>query len=693
MKKIFLLLFASLATYSASAQTAKLTPATRVFLATQSIEKQLAKNKEAATENNVFTTILLNKGCEVSDETLNVYGAQVEKRCGRLLFAYVPVSKLQGLTAIEGICSIDTGHEMKPYNDLSRDATSVAFVHRKEVEQEGEAAPVYYRGKGVMVGIIDHEIDFGHPVFSDAEGKSRIKQAHYTYFNSEGKTERKEFGESNLQECIDERMSLEVTSSHGTHVAGIAAGSTDSFLPGNSMKQYYGMAPEADILAYDLVNFASNDVLYSLTSAFEKSKAENRPVVVNMSFGSIIAQIDGQDEFSKKIEAIYENYGYDGKIICVASGNEASRRVSAQMECDNPIVDGNWTFQKKLACFLTAKTTNLVSFCGADNKEFAVRYDFYHLNGSEFGKEPFASTPLITSENAGEMQEKPFHIEGVVDDTDYSFDFIPETEVSPNNRFLQYGVFMPGDSQNFYVVANIFTKDEGMKIDAAVANSSFMNMSDDEYVLPNNLGSLSIHAASDDVISVGAFVTRTTYTDTERDRYTLDQFGEEGDITLYSSFSDEHYGRPRPDVVAPGLLIISALHHNAKGRPIVGTMTRDGVEYKWGAMDGTSMATPAVSGIVALWLQADPTLTVNEIREVISKTSDFDSHCSKAFPCQAGYGKINALAGLRYILSTLGIKEINADNTTAPLKYLDKDNRLVIRKGDRIYDSAGALLQ
>ena len=33
----------------------------------------------------------------------------------------------------------------------------------------------------------------------------------------------------------------------------------------------------------------------------------------------------------------------------------------------------------------------------------------------------------------------------------------------------------------------------------------------------------------------------------------------------------------------------------------------------YGAMSGTSMSTPHVAGIITLWMQAKPTLTVNEI--------------------------------------------------------------------------------
>jgi len=61
----------------------------------------------------------------------------------------------------------------------------------------------------------------------------------------------------------------------------------------------------------------------------------------------------------------------------------------------------------------------------------------------------------------------------------------------------------------------------------------------------------------------------------------------------------------KPDVAAPGVKIFSAM---PKG--------------KYATMSGTSMATPHVSGVIALIYQAKPSATVLEVMEILSKTSD-----------------------------------------------------------------------
>lgn len=45
----------------------------------------------------------------------------------------------------------------------------------------------------------------------------------------------------------------------------------------------------------------------------------------------------------------------------------------------------------------------------------------------------------------------------------------------------------------------------------------------------------------------------------------------------------------------------------------------NGQHYYYGVMNGTSMATPVVTGIIALWLQANPDLTPADIVRIMQK--------------------------------------------------------------------------
>lgn len=78
------------------------------------------------------------------------------------------------------------------------------------------------------------------------------------------------------------------------------------------------------------------------------------------------------------------------------------------------------------------------------------------------------------------------------------------------------------------------------------------------------------------------------------------------------------------------------------------------------------MAAPHVAGIIALWLQANPNLTYEDVRNIIKETSHNDEYTTNIWyipsknVIQAGAGKIDALEGLRMITNTTTIQTIDA---------------------------------
>ena len=105
--------------------------------------------------------------------------------------------------------------------------------------------------------------------------------------------------------------------------------------------------------------------------------------------------------------------------------------------------------------------------------------------------------------------------------------------------------------------------------------------------------------------------------------------------------------------------------------PILEHFDFQGRSYAWNANSGTSMATPAVAGAIALWLQAKPTLTPEEAMEVISRTSShYDP--SLTYPNNLyGHGQIDAYRGLLDILGIDAIHEISSTHTPMSV-VLDK---------------------
>ena len=133
----------------------------------------------------------------------------------------------------------------------------------------------------------------------------------------------------------------------------------------------------------------------------------------------------------------------------------------------------------------------------------------------------------------------------------------------------------------------------------------------------------------------------------------------EGRIVSWSSCGPTLDGRMKPEVAAPGYNIISARSKlytcNTKeweegSKVVIARNIYDGEEREVVAASGTSMAAPVMTGIVALWLQAKPDLTREEIIATLSRTAKkLDPDLT--YPNQLyGYGEVDAYAGLLDIL-------------------------------------------
>lgn len=152
------------------------------------------------------------------------------------------------------------------------------------------------------------------------------------------------------------------------------------------------------------------------------------------------------------------------------------------------------------------------------------------------------------------------------------------------------------------------------------------------------------------IISVGAYTTRD-----HRFNYGIyypSKFGEADDIASFSSHGPTVDGRLKPDIAAPGAYIISSFSSYFTGTkyresPIIWNDKK----YELGYNAGTSMASPLVAGVLATWLQARPDMTPEEVRAILSRTGRADKF-AQDLPNQIwGYGKIDALSGIKEVLS------------------------------------------
>jgi serine protease AprX len=145
----------------------------------------------------------------------------------------------------------------------------------------------------------------------------------------------------------------------------------------------------------------------------------------------------------------------------------------------------------------------------------------------------------------------------------------------------------------------------GIVVVAAAGNNG-------RFSLTNGFGTIGVPANDPAVITVGATMTETTNTRVDDQ---IASYSSKGPTTI------DHI--VKPDLVAPGNRMVSlraagstldTLFPQYEVAPASGTS-------KYYELSGTSMATPIVSGAVALMLQQNPTLTPDQVKARLMKTA------------------------------------------------------------------------
>ncbi len=99
-----------------------------------------------------------------------------------------------------------------------------------------------------------------------------------------------------------------------------------------------------------------------------------------------------------------------------------------------------------------------------------------------------------------------------------------------------------------------------------------------------------------------------------REVITIGASTDDDEVASFSSRGPTSDGRVKPDVVLPGVNIISV---RAAGT----TLGSGQVDEYYTSLSGTSMATPHAAGVAALLLAANPSLTPRQVKEIFKSTA------------------------------------------------------------------------
>ena len=640
------------------------------------------------TLESVSAVATLKKGAECPTERLEQMGVTVRYVLGDMVALRVPADQLMALEQVDEFSYVQADELKTETNARAREEMEVDKVNTLEAAI-AEGLPEAYTGKNVVLGIIDNGIDFNHAAFRNADGSTRIKKV---IIYSEDKME---FSEYNTEDEIKMLTCDKTTSTHGTHTAAIAGGSDT----GNNQQ---GMAPETDLILCGLAGIASStNINYCIQKIFEYADDVKKPAVVSISLGNIIGLHDGSDIQAMAVAQLTENGTKKGRVVLVSSANAACRNQSIVKQMSLSDVDA---YGYNLRTVLGATEFNDMGKPG-----YRGLYYFYAGDYKEF-KMGWAVVDLKTGkivQRAGKMEDKDGKVLEKEEDYPPIIYYEPPTRAGGKATayyidFDQLPVYM---TDSDYRIA-IFTKanEDGQVIKMMCGNDESKEPCFDApygdgiqdfrtlgFTKGNSDFACNTSVCDDATISVGAYCSRTSWLTYQGENYkyreseVTGKVQRLGEIADFSSYCIDDNGKPRPTMIAPGMGLYSACnnydinyflgdepgvvdeHQQDAKIWLTGNVNKFG-RNNWYLMDqGTSMSCPAAAGVVALWLQANPELSANDVKDIIKESCINDewttdvTNIPSGNKVQAGLGKINCLMGLKKIKGATAIDMVRID--------------------------------
>lgn len=582
-------------------------------------------------------------------------GVRILRRRDNLVLAYIPLTSTQSVRKIRGIRTPapgpDRGRFNKPLLDEAMKWPGAAAV------LSGEGLPQPFDGSGVVIGICDIGFDTSHPDFLTADGsQSRIRQVvHY----------KEDLGARTVYSSPEEILEWRTDDPgqwHGSHVAGIAAGS-------GAGSRYRGVAPGADIV---LTASQLSDVglLAGCEDVIEYANSVGKPCVINLSMGNYTGPHDGTSLFSQYLEKLA-----DEAIICLSAGNEGADTAYGSIRftptADNKSVEfrmTNWTGltnygmtdiwshgagELKFTFFLYNNPSDRIEFPAADlsgGKLWRISADADDPDYNETFASHFKKGYVMAGAELNEDNGR-YNIAVVYDcETD---EYDPASLTNPGGYWALYNLAgRVGGVEGETVDINT---DQTYSFLRQVANGP----------LPGSELSISDLCTGESVISVGMANNRLTTP--QLSGMTEKWYDNAGTISTYSSYGTLCDGRVMPLTVGPGMPLISAVSsaylEENPGRvdEASARVFSEGKSYYFMPQGGTSMSCPYVAGFIATWLQANPQLSAKEVRKIIADTNTAD-YPDPTNP-RHGMGWFDPLAGLRQVL---GASVMSVDDLLYP---------------------------
>ena len=504
-----------------------------------------------------------------------------------------------------------------------------------------------YTGKDVVIGFIDTGIDWMHGDFKNADGSTRIlslwDQTKPISSNtpSYGYGQHWDSSEINLGIPTNNRPN----SYHGSTVAGCAAGN------GLASGYHKGVAPESDIIVVQS-NFNAADWLSTVVDAtdyiYKIADSLGKPCVINGSLGTYFGSHDGLDPYSLYIDSLIQmKRGH--LFVCSAgnSGNWGAYHLHADVNNDTTFTwfkpHSSWGYVFAELWADTGSFNQVLFSMGADMH--SPNYS-HRGQGQYFDIQSNITAPssllydTIRNSNGDQIATIMYYAEQVgglymlqayipyADSTSYHYRF----------QTTGAGSYDIWSEQANLGVSDMVPEDQ---LPTSIQFPEIVN-----YTSPDTLSTLvSSFQCLQSTITVANYINAYGFVNNQGSYITKQCC--KGELSLNSSKGPTRSGLLKPDVAASGDNTYSAWPVDLLPSIHDSILAIGGMHMSNG---GTSMSSPVVAGIAALYLEKCNTPSFMDFKNDLTNAAYADQFTGTLPNFAFGYGKAD---GYNTLLNTI----------------------------------------